>query len=398
MKSSELFAGCGGLAYGIAEAGFKHVLVTEIDKHACSTLLFNANEGVKHFKDWPVIAADVSVLDFKKIMGIDLLSGGPPCQPFSIGGSHKGPSDHRNMWPEALRAVKESKPKAFLFENVRGLLRPAFASYLEFLQLSLSYPNKYLHGEAWTKQLKKLQLLSKTNSKPSYRVLVQAVNAADYGAAQKRHRTILWGIRADLVDKITPLQPTHSREALVWSQWVSEDYWRRHGISRPSNKNISRQDRRILTKLRISKIKPSEKPWVTIRDVIGDLPKPVSNQELVSNHLLHPGARLYAGHTGSFWDEPAKALKAGAHGVPGGENVIVNSKRKGRYFTVREMIRLQGLPDTFSISQSWMRAIRQLGNAVPVQIGNVFGKYIYSKISKNETSKSFHFRQNKVSN
>ena len=142
MKSSELFAGCGGLAYGTAEAGFEHALVAEIDRSACATLLFNAEKGVRHFRDWPVVAADVRSVDFKQMGSLDLLSGGPPCQPFSIGGSHKGPSDYRNMWPEALRAVKEARPRAFLFENVRGLLRPAFASYLEFLQLSLAYPDK----------------------------------------------------------------------------------------------------------------------------------------------------------------------------------------------------------------------------------------------------------------
>lgn len=379
MRSGELFAGCGGLAYGTAEAGFKHVLVVEVDKSACATLLFNARRRVKHFRDWPVVATNIQSVDFRKMGLLDLLSGGPPCQPFSIGGSHKGPSDYRNMWPEALRAVKEARPKVFLFENVRGLLRPAFASYLEFLRLSLTYPDKYAPGKPWKEQLRRLRAFPETTAS-SYRVLVQAVNAADYGAPQKRHRAIVWGIRADLAEEVVPLRPTHSREALIWSQWVTGDYWRRHGIPRRACGRISDQDHRILKKLLVLDVKPIEKPWITVRDAIGDLPTPSAHQEAVSNHFLHPGARVYVGHTGSTWDEPAKALKAGAHGVPGGENVIVDRNGKLRYFTVREMIRLQGLPDAFSITQSWVNAIKQLGNAVPVQVGQAFGKEIVKKI------------------
>lgn len=377
MRSIELFAGCGGLAYGTAEAGFRHALVVEFDKNACDTIEANATRGTEHFNKWPILGVDVRTLDFTTLeKPVDLLSGGPPCQPFSTGGKHKGPDDIRNMWPESIRAVKELKPKAFLFENVRGLLRPAFGDYLDFLRLSLSWPEQYVSGQEWGKQLKKLRAFQKKGNAATYHVLVQAVNAADYGAAQKRHRAIVWGVRADLVSGITPLAPTHSREALIWSQRVTGEYWERHGISHRGRPVISDADQRILDKLISDGIVPTEMPWVTARDVIGDLPEPSAHREFVRNHRLHPGARVYVGHTGSSMDEPAKALKAGCHGVPGGENVLARPNGKVRYFTVREMIRLQGLPDTFSLDGTWASATKQLGNAVPVQIGHAFGSHV----------------------
>jgi DNA (cytosine-5)-methyltransferase 1 len=387
MRSAELFAGCGGLAYGTAEAGFKHALVLEIDRHACATIEMNAIEGTKHFRHWPVLGVDVRSVDFSTLgKDIDLLSGGPPCQPFSTGGRHKGPEDQRNMWPEAIRALKELRPKAFLFENVRGLLRPAFTDYLEFIQLSLSWPELYVPNQKWETQLKKMRALKKRGVTPAYRVIVQAVNAADYGAAQKRHRAIIWGVRADIADRIEPLAPTHSREALIWSQRVTGEYWKRYGVANKGRTSISESDKRILKKLLEGGTVPAQQPWITVRDVISDLPRPTIHAEPIRNHRLRPGARIYAGHTGSSLDEPAKALKAGCHGVPGGENALVDNKGRVRYFTVREMIRLQGLPDNFFLDTTWASATKQLGNAVPVQMARSFARHIRTYLPKRDRS------------
>ncbi|KAJ3473135.1 hypothetical protein NLI96_g13118 [Meripilus lineatus] len=93
-------------------------------------------------------------------------------------------------------------------------------------------------------------------------------------------------------------------------------------------------------------------------------------------HEFRAGARIYPGHKGSPIDEPAKALKAGSHGVPGGENMLVDCTGVPRYFTVREAARLQGLPDTFMPDGSWSQAMRQLGNAVPTQLAEVAGRWI----------------------
>jgi DNA (cytosine-5)-methyltransferase 1 len=113
-----------------------------------------------------------------------------------------------------------------------------------------------------------------------------------------------------------------------------------------------------------------------------DLPPPTTRPK-IEGHWQHPGARAYDNHTGSCLDEPAKALKAGDHGVPGGENMLADRRGNVRYFTVREMARLQGFPDQFVVSGSWRAATRQLGNAVPISVGKHMGKAVL-KIIKNK--------------
>src|SRR4051812_26843246 len=104
MRSIELFAGAGGLALGITHAGFTHEAVVEWNKNACGTIRENNLRGVIR---WPLHEADVTKFDFSGYSpGVDLLAGGPPCQPFSIGGKHGGFNDHRNMFPQAVRAVR----------------------------------------------------------------------------------------------------------------------------------------------------------------------------------------------------------------------------------------------------------------------------------------------------
>jgi len=383
MNSIELFAGCGGLALGISEAGFKHQLVVEINDHACTTLDLNKNRKVKHVADWPILKDDVRNIDYASICttSIDLISGGPPCQPFSIGGSHKGPKDKRNMWPEAIRCVREVRPKGFIFENVKGLLRPAFARYLRYLTFQLSYPElTIMENETHAKHFSRLIKYQKQGGLAEYSVFINDINTADYGAAQKRNRALIIGIRKEYADKFSFPAKTHSREALVWSKYKTGEYWNKHNFPRKNRNNISVEDKRILDKLE-TKGAPVGEPWITVRDVIGDLPSPLSKCEQIVNHEYHPGARIYVGHTGSILDEPAKALKAGDHGVPGGENILVQQNGRVRYFTIREMARLQGLPDEYEITGAWVNSIKQLGNAVPMQIGAFFGKAMLKVIN-----------------
>ena len=122
---------------------------------------------------------------------------------------------------------------------------------------------------------------------------------------------------------------------------------------------------------------PKGKPWLTTRDAIGDLPDPELEPRKAlnfTNHKFQAGARSYPGHTGSPLDEPAKTLKAGVHGVPGGENMLVREDGGIRYFTVRESARLQTFPDSFTFQGSWTEAMRQLGNAVPVTMARVIAR------------------------
>jgi DNA (cytosine-5)-methyltransferase 1 len=383
MRSVELFAGCGGLALGIARAGFEHDIVIEQDHDSVATLQNNRRRNVRHVRDWTIEQFDTRDLDFRFLKGVDLVSGGPPCQPFSIGGLHLGPQDARNMWPEAVRIISELRPKAFILENVRGLFRPAFRPYLDYVTLQLTYP--YLarkNEETWRSHLARLRQHAASNGKRAYRVLSRAINAADYGAAQKRHRAIFIGLAARYGDDWCFPEETHSQEALAWSKHVERGYWGRHGV-RLINEPSSESEVQALKRVRSLGKKPKQKPWVTVRDVIADLPVPTKREE-ISGHWQHPGARAYANHTGSYMDEPAKALKAGDHGVPGGENMVADRRGNVRYFTIREMARLQGFPDNFVVEGSWRAATRQLGNAVPTCIGEHIGSMVLDLMTASE--------------
>lgn len=370
MRSVELFSGCGGLALGLARTGFLHVRMVEWNDDACATLSANKDKGVEHAREWEVTPGDVRELRWADLSNIELVAGGPPCQPFSIGGKHRGRLDARDMWPEAIRAVREMRPRAFLFENVSGLARPAFADYLQWIKDSLSSPQDPPLAVGLGRRAATRRALEADDE--HYNVVVVRVNAADFGAAQKRHRVAVAGVRRDLHVKIGEPVRTHSRERLLWDQWVTGEYWLRHGISRLSDGPTNDADRRLVSRLVGSGVEPTGKPWRTVRDALAGLGEP--NGE--NGHVFQPGARSYPGHTGSPLDEPAKALKAGDHGVPGGENMMVRDDGSIRYFTIREAARLQGFPDDWRFEGAWTEAMRQIGNAVPTQLSEALGRWI----------------------
>lgn len=370
MHSVELFSGCGGLAFGLSQAGFHHRLMVEWDSDAVQTVHHNRRRGIRHVREWPLERADVREVDWQRFDELDLVAGGPPCQPFSIGGKHKGHDDSRDMWPEAIRSVREARPRAFLFENVRGLARPVFANYLRWIVASLRHPD-VLRRKGESHELHTLRLEA-CKSAAAYDALVMQVNAADFGAAQKRHRVIVAGVRTDLGIQIIAAEPTHSRERLAWDQWVSGTYWEKHGLKSPPDKAIPSSDIALVRRLRALGRAPMGKPWLTVRDALAGLGEPTGE----GNHVLQLGARAYPGHTGSPLDQPAKALKAGDHGVPGGENMMVCDNGSVRYFSIREAARLQGLPDSYHFPRSWSESMRQLGNAVPTQLAESMGKWM----------------------
>jgi len=370
MRSVELFSGCGGLALGLARAGFHHEFMAEWNEDAVATVLHNRRRGLRHIREWNLEQTDVREVNWRRFGSLDLVAGGPPCQPFSIGGKHRGHDDARDMWPEVIRAVREVTPRAFMFENVRGLARSTFAHYLRWIVAHLHHPE--IKRKATEDHIQHTLRLEASRLPVAYRVVVAQVNAADFGAAQKRHRVIVAGIRSDLADSLEPPMPTHSRQRLLWDQWVSGDYWRRHGLAIPPDDHIPAVDRATVRALRSTRKVPEGKPWVTVRDALSGLGQPNGR----ANHVFQDGARAYPGHTGSPLDQPAKALKAGDHGVPGGENMMVRDDGTVRYFTIREAARLQGLPDTYLFPRSWSESMRQLGNAVPVQLSEAMGRWI----------------------
>ena len=147
MKSIELFAGAGGLALATANSNFQHKAVLEWNSNACSTLRRNQADGLKQLSGARIVEGDICDFDFREFAGeIDLISGGPPCQPFSIGGKHVGMDDRRNMFPHAIRAVRETGPKASMFENVKGLLRESFSNYYQYIIHQLGYPEHRMSG------------------------------------------------------------------------------------------------------------------------------------------------------------------------------------------------------------------------------------------------------------
>lgn len=373
MRSAEIFAGCGGLAMGLSRAGFEHALMVEWDENSVATVRHNKDRRVGHVAAWPIEQKDVREVDWTAHRGnLALVSGGPPCQPFAIGGKKKGHADRRDMWPEAVRAIREARPDGFLFENVRNLASPTFRPYLDWIIACLRRPD-VVRREAES-HAEHLERLESSRRARAFEVIWQVVNAADYGAPQIRHRVLIQGLAKGLRAMPEPLAPTHSRDRLLWDQWVTGDYWILHGLRPPAEPNDG--DAARVAALRRSKTRPTGKPWVTVRDAIAGLGEPDGKD----CHVFQPGARGYPGHTGSILDMPSKALKAGDHGVPGGENMIRFADGSMRYLTMREAARLVGLPDAYQFPRSWTESMRQLGNAVPAQLAEVAGRHMRTQL------------------
>ena len=160
----EICAGAGGQALGLAMAGFVHVALVEYEEEYCKVLQQNRPE-------WNVICADVHDFDGYPYFGVDLLAGGVPCPPFSIAGKQLGKEDERDLFPEAIRLIKEIQPRAVMLENVRGFLDPSFEAYRNHILTSIQ--------------------------ELGYVVQIQLLQASDYGVPQLRPRVVIIGIRDD---------------------------------------------------------------------------------------------------------------------------------------------------------------------------------------------------------
>ncbi len=170
LATLELCAGAGGQALGLEQAGIEHVALVEWDRHACNTLRANRPQ-------WNVIQGDIREFDASPFSGVDIVSGGLPCPPFSVAGKQLGDRDERNLFPAAVRIISETKPKAVMIENVRGILDAVFCDYR-------------LHVE---KQLTKL----------GYRCDWHLFNASDFGVPQLRPRVVFVAIRQELFENFS---------------------------------------------------------------------------------------------------------------------------------------------------------------------------------------------------
>lgn len=159
IRSVELFTGAGSLALGLEKVGCHHLAMVEFNVQACDTIRYNIAKQQQFAKDWKVYQSDVRNIRYNEIaQSVDLVAGGPPCQPFSIGGKARGRMDSRDMFPEAVRAVRELQPRYFVFENVKGLLRESFASYFNYIILQLSFPTVVRNEkEDWIEHLARLK-------------------------------------------------------------------------------------------------------------------------------------------------------------------------------------------------------------------------------------------------
>ena len=391
FRSLELFAGGGGLALGAHQAGFRSVNAVEWEKNSCKTLRLNAHALFGNESE-RVIEADVRQFDESRIpKDIDALFGGPPCQPFSIGGHKKGFYDARDLFPEYLRILQSTRPKVFLIENVKGLTAKRFEEYLDFIFLQLSYidytPKK---NATWEQQYKRLQGLHGKSELVNYRVSKKVLNAVDFGVPQYRERLFLIGFREDLNVEWAWPSATHSEDALIYSKYVDGSYFDRHKIkAEPIPEALAERVGRLK---RIGK--SSTHPHKTVRDALLGLPEPTNGKphDIFLNHIGIPGARSYHGHTGSPYDSPAKTLKAGVHGCPGGENMLAYPNGSVRYFSVRESARLQTFPDNYGFFGSRSECMRQIGNAVPVELARVLSAKMKETVLSHGRSKKVQDR------
>jgi DNA (cytosine-5)-methyltransferase 1 len=204
LTSLELCAGAGGQAIGLEAAGFRHVAVVEIDRDCCTTLKDNRPE-------WNVLQKDIRRFDAKDFKGIDLLAGGLPCPPFSIAGKRLGAKDERNLFPAALRLIKQTQPKAVMIENVRGFLEAVFEDYRERLRSRL-FEMGYMAG--W-----------------------RLLNASDFGVPQLRPRVVIVALKREFWDRfdwpqVAPHNPLTVGETLfpLMSSrgWPGAIAWRAH--------------------------------------------------------------------------------------------------------------------------------------------------------------------------
>lgn len=166
----EICAGAGGQAIGLDLAGFEHIALVEYEPEYCDVLKSNK-------PDWNVICADVHDFDGTPYKNVDLFAGGVPCPPFSVASKQLGKDDERDLFPEAIRLIKEILPKAVMLENVRGFLDPKFSEYREQILTAI-------------KDL-------------GYNVQIKLLNASDYGVPQLRPRVIIVGIRNDITNSFT---------------------------------------------------------------------------------------------------------------------------------------------------------------------------------------------------
>ena len=328
----ELFAGCGGLAIGMEKAGFKSVLLNEIDKHACNTLR-------KNHPDWNVVEEDIRKIDFTEYYGkVDMLSGGFPCQAFSYAGKKLGFEDTRGtLFFEFARAIVETRPRVIIAENVRGLLKHEEGKTLEAIKSAIDEIGYEL-------------------------VEPRVLKAVFYQVPQKRERLFLVGIRKDLAKKVKFNWPSPyhrimtMRDALKSGSLYPDDVAKSPGQAYPKRKS------EILSYI------PAGGYW-------RDLPEDLQKEYMMKSYYLGGGKTGMARRLS--WDEPSLTLTC----APAQKQTERCHPEETRPLTVREYARIQTFPDNWEFTGSLSAQYKQIGNAVPVNLAYAVGRALISLLN-----------------
>ena len=324
FNSIELFAGAGGLALGLHEAGFNQILMNEFDHDACETLR-------KNFKDAEIVEGDVHDIDFSPYKGkIDFLSGGFPCQAFSYAGNQKGFDDARGtLFFELARAIKETQPKVFLGENVKGLVSHDGGKTFKVISQIIDELGYYL-------------------------VPPRVLKAVMYKVPQKRERIFLVGIRKDLADKVTFHWPSpYTRVMTLRDAFYKGELY---GCDVPESigQKYPKRKAEILSKV------PQGGDW-------RDLPEDLQKEYMKGSFYLGGGKTGMARRLSL--DEPSLTLTC----APAQKQTERCHPIETRPLTVREYARIQTFPDSWEFAGSELNQYKQIGNAVPVNLAKAMG-------------------------
>lgn len=350
LKAISLFSGAMGLDLGIEKAGIEIKLCVEFDKQAAATIRKNTSI--------PVIDRDITTIPATELLEtsnlksneVDLIVGGPPCQAFSTAGARRGLKDFRgNVIIQYLRVVSEIQPKYFILENVRGILSAKLNAV----------PDVYKeYEEIKDKKGSVIRFLANEFRKLGYTISFALFNSANYGVPQVRERVIIFGAKGK---KRIPLpQPTHSEFGLYGT-----------------------------------------KKWVTLGEVIKDLPEPADSEFIpLSKRMLQYMPLIKEGENWTSLD-PGLAQEAmgKAYNLGGGKTGFLrrlsNSKPSPtlvtspimpatlichptelRPLSIKEYARIQQFPDSWLFSGKTADIYKQIGNAVPVGLGYMAGLQI----------------------
>ena len=322
VTAIELFAGAGGLALGLEQAGINTLEYVEFDKVCCETLRTNR-------PDWNIVCDDIHNVDFAEYNGkVDIVTGGFPCQAFSYAGKKLGFEDTRGtLFHEFARCIMEVNPKMFLAENVRGLVS---------------------HDEGRT-----LKTIINVFESLGYTTQKKVLNACYYGVGQKRERIVIIGIRNDL-----DIQFEYPTEDKKWT--VLKDALR----NCPESVGVQYSEK----KKKVLDLVPAGGCWV-------DLPDEIAKEYMGKSYASGGGRRGMARRIS--WDEPCLTLTCS----PSQKQTERCHPDETRPFTVREYARIQSFPDNWNFCGGIGDQYKQIGNAVPVEMARRVGVQLVKAIS-----------------